>query len=43
MNLESNRSTQGCQIFLDTINQHGGKYTKLLLNYLIAIKCTKWV
>jgi hypothetical protein len=28
---------QGCQILLDTIYQNGGKYTKLPLNYHIAI------
>jgi hypothetical protein len=33
---------QDCQIFLDTINQKGGKYTKLPLNNQMAIKCTKW-
>jgi hypothetical protein len=32
------RSEQGCQIFLDTIYQNGGKYTKLPLNYQMAIK-----
>jgi hypothetical protein len=33
---------QGCQIFLDTIYQNGGNYTKLPLNFQMAIKCTKW-
>jgi hypothetical protein len=32
---------QGCQIFLDTIYQNVGKYTKLLQNYQITIKCKK--
>jgi hypothetical protein len=32
---------QGCQIFLDTINQNDEKYTKLTLNYQMAIKYTK--
>jgi hypothetical protein len=32
---------QGCQIFLDTIYQNGKKYTKLPLNYQMAIKCTR--
>jgi hypothetical protein len=30
--------TLGCQIFMDTINQNGGKYTKLPLNYQTVIK-----
>jgi hypothetical protein len=34
---------QGCQIFLDAMYQNGGKYSKLPLNYQIAIKCTKWL
>jgi hypothetical protein len=29
---------QGCQIFLDTIDQNGGKYTKLPLNCQMTIK-----
>jgi hypothetical protein len=29
---------QGCQIFLDTQYQNGGKYTKWPLNYQMAIK-----
>jgi hypothetical protein len=29
---------QGCQIFLDTINQNGEKYTKLPQHYLMVIK-----
>jgi hypothetical protein len=32
----------GCQIFLDTIYQKGEKYTKLPLNYQMAMKYTKW-
>jgi hypothetical protein len=32
---------QGCQIFLDTIYQNGEKYTKLPLNYQMAIKYTR--
>jgi hypothetical protein len=32
---------QGCQIFLDTINQNEGKYTKLSQHYQVAIKYTK--
>jgi hypothetical protein len=31
---------QGCQIFLDTINQNGIKYTKLQINYLTVLKYT---
>jgi hypothetical protein len=30
---------QCCQIFLDTIYQNGRKFTKLPLNYHMAIKC----
>jgi hypothetical protein len=33
---------QGCQIFLDTMYQNGGKYTKLLLTYQTAITYAKW-
>jgi hypothetical protein len=33
---------QGCQIFLDTIYQNEGKYTKLPQHYQMAIKYTKW-
>jgi hypothetical protein len=33
---------QGCQIFLDTISQIVVKYTKLPINYGMAIKYTKW-
>jgi hypothetical protein len=33
---------QGCQIFLDLIYQNGRKCIKLPLNYLMAIKYTKW-
>jgi hypothetical protein len=33
---------QGCQIFLETVDQNGVKYTKLPLNYQMALKCTKW-
>jgi hypothetical protein len=33
---------QGCQIFLDTIYQKGGKYTKVPLNVQMVVKCTKW-
>jgi hypothetical protein len=33
---------QGCRIFLDSIYPNGGKYTKLPLNYQMAIKNTKW-
>jgi hypothetical protein len=29
---------QGCQIFLDLMDQNGGKYTKLFLNLQMAIK-----
>jgi hypothetical protein len=29
---------KGCQIFLDTVYQNGGKYTKLPLHYLMALK-----
>jgi hypothetical protein len=32
---------QGCQIFLDTSYQNGGKYTRLPQHYQIAIKYTK--
>jgi hypothetical protein len=32
----------GCQIFLVTIYQNGGKYTKLTQNYQTPIECTKW-
>jgi hypothetical protein len=31
---------QGCQVFLDTIYQHGEKYTKLPLNYQMAKNIT---
>jgi hypothetical protein len=33
---------QGCQIFIDTIYQNGGKCTRLPLNYQMTIKHTKW-
>jgi hypothetical protein len=33
---------QGCQIFLDTIYQNMGKYTKLPQLYQIALEFTKW-
>jgi hypothetical protein len=33
---------QSCQIFLDTIYQNGGKYTKFKINYQLAVKYTKW-
>jgi hypothetical protein len=36
------RANQGCQIFLDAKYQNWEKYTELLLNYQMAIKCTKW-
>jgi hypothetical protein len=32
---------QGCQIFLDTIYQNGGKYTKLQKLYRMVTKYTK--
>jgi hypothetical protein len=35
-------SEQGCQILLYTIYQNGVKYTKLHINYQIAIKYTNW-
>jgi hypothetical protein len=37
-----NNGKQGCQIFLDTVYQNGGKYTKLPQHYQMAIKNTKW-
>jgi hypothetical protein len=33
---------QGCQSFLDKIYQNGGKYTKMALNYQMAVKYSKW-
>jgi hypothetical protein len=35
------RLKQGCQIFLNTIYQNEGKYTKLLHHYQMAIKYSK--
>jgi hypothetical protein len=34
-------TSQGCQIFLDTIYQNEGKYTKLPHHHQMAIKYTK--
>jgi hypothetical protein len=36
-----NGVAQGCQIFLDTIYQNVGKYTKLPQHYQMAIKIYK--
>jgi hypothetical protein len=36
------QALQGCQIFLNTIFQNGGKLTKLPLNYQMAITHYKW-
>jgi hypothetical protein len=33
---------EGCQIFLYTKHQKGGKYNKLPLNYEMATNYTKW-
>jgi hypothetical protein len=41
-NLIHSVTVQGCQIFLYTIHQNKGKYTKLLQHYQMAIKYTKW-
>jgi hypothetical protein len=36
------RDEKGCQIFLNTILENGGKLTKWPQNYQITIKYTKW-
>jgi hypothetical protein len=36
------RLYQGCQIYLDAIDQNGGKCTKLSLKYKIVIIFSKW-
>jgi hypothetical protein len=33
---------QGCQIYLDTIYQNGGKFTKLPEHYQMVVRYTKW-
>jgi hypothetical protein len=40
-NVKKMNLAQGCQIFLGTIYQNEGKYTKLPQHYQMAIKYTK--